>query len=217
MHERLSWDVEELTRYGGLLDILSALLPEPVAIATVGAYGVHRVSGSPAPWHAEAADVLMAIHAGARELENDMRYRVTGNASNRGGSDANTRDALAAVVALAPAVSEPAARDAAGLVARWVRQARQVRDVDQADRWVTLPRMPGMSPPPCPYCQTYALRMSRTAGEVRCLNAECLDDDGRRPVARMEYGRLSGDGVLVFRDGSQIVYEMPPIPEGALE
>lgn len=215
MHEQLSWDVEELTRHGGLLDTLSGLLPEIVSVADVGTTTGHKVSGSPAPWHAEAADVLMTIHAGARELENAMRYRITGNARTRGGSDANTRDALAAVVKLAPALPEPIADDAAAQVARWVRQARQVRDIDQADRWVSLPRMPGMLPPPCPYCLTYALRMSRIAGEVRCLNVDCRDDNGRRPIARMQYGRLSGDGMLVFADGSLIVYDVPPAHEQA--
>ena len=209
MHERLAWDINELTRYGGLLDTLTALLPETGTTPDTEKSSAHKISGSPPPWHAEAADVLMTIHAGARELESVMRYRVTGTVPIRGGSDGNTRAALAGVAALAGAVPDSAARAATSLVAHWVRRARQVRDIDQTERWVALPRLPGLLPPACPYCRTYALRMSRAAGEVRCMNAQCLDRDQRRPVARMEYGLLSGDGILMFADGGRLSYEAP--------
>jgi hypothetical protein len=110
------------------------------------------------------------------------------------------------VTNLAYAVPAEVAADAAERVAHWVRSARQIRDLDQADRWVPLPRDPGRMPPPCPYCDTYSLRMSRRAGEVRCIAPECCDDRGRRPVARMEIGQLSGDAYLAFADGREIVY-----------
>lgn len=206
-HDRLHWDVEELTNAGGLLDQLNALLPVPTSTLDNSPLRHIKTFGAPAPWHPEAGNILMAIHAGARDLENEMRYRLNGTTAKRGGSEVNTRKALASVVRLAYALPAPVVEDAANQVAGWVRAARQIHDIDQTDRWVPLPRAPGMMPPPCPYCDTYALRMSRRAGEVRCINPECVDDRGRRPVARMAYGHLTGDAYLAFGDGREVVYE----------
>lgn len=207
--EQIRLDVEELARDGGLLDQLEALLPEPVSDPTVGSAQHHKVSGSPAPWHNEAADVFLTIHAGARELERDLRYRVTGRlAHQRGGSDLNTKQALHAVTALVEAVDDIVTQDAAAQVASWCRMARQVRDIDQQDRFEPLPRVKGWLPPSCPYCDVLSLRWSRQRGIVICINHDCLDGEDRRPRASMEIGEYSGQGMLVFRDGYQVHYRM---------
>jgi len=204
----LAVDVDHLVRPGGILDQLEALLPEPVADPSTGTTSHHKVTGSPAPWHAEAAAVLLDIHAGARELEADLKYRVTGRAPEpRGGSDVNTRSALRSIVRLAEALDDDQVKDAARTVGRWVTTARQLRDIDQADRWEPLPRRPGALPPPCEYCATYSLRWNRRSGEVRCVNGDCRDGDGHRPVARMEIGRLTGTAALVWRDGRTVTYD----------
>lgn len=204
----LAVDVDHLVRPGGILDQLEALLPEPVADPSTGTTSHHKVTGSPAPWHAEAAAVLLDIHAGARELEADLKYRVAGRAPEpRGGSDVNTRSALRSIVRLAEALDDDQVKDAARTVGRWVTTARQLRDIDQADRWEPLPRRPGALPPPCEYCATYSLRWNRRSGEVRCVNGDCRDGDGHRPVARMEIGRLTGTAALVWRDGRTVTYD----------
>lgn len=203
---QLAIDVDHLVRPGGLLDKLEALLPEQVTDPSSG--GTRRkVAGSPAPWNGAVAAVLLDIHEGARRLEAALRQAVTGRlGERRGASDANTRAALRSIVRLAEGLGEDAASYAARTVARWVRAAQQLRDIDQADRWDPLPRQPGMLPPACDYCQTYSLRWNRRSGEVRCCNPDCRDEDGRRPVARMEIGRYSGQAALVWRDGRAVIY-----------
>jgi hypothetical protein len=202
----IALDVNELIRPGGVLDQLDQLLPEQATDPTTGS-GHAKVTGSPAPWHAEAAAALVVIHEEARRLEASLRREVTGNLGRRrGGSTANTREALEAIVKLSEAVCDDEVKTAARIVARWVTSARQIRDIDQADRWEPLPRLPGHLPPACDWCSTYALRMNRRTGEVRCTNNRCRDDDGRRPVARIVTGTYSGQSSLVWQDGRSVVY-----------
>lgn len=205
--ERLTWEVEELINPGGLIDQLNKLMPEQICSADADKSHRGQQFGAPIPWHPEAGQIYMTIHAGARELENNMRYQLNRTTKQRGGSDNNTRKALTEITRLAYALPAPTVEDATAMVRQWVTAARQIRDIDQADRWVPLPRTPGHYPPPCPYCDTYALRMSRRAGEVRCINPDCTDGRGRRPVARMAHGLLSGDAYLAFADGREVTYQ----------
>jgi hypothetical protein len=234
---QLRLDVDELARPGGLLARLEALLPEQVGDPSRGTSSSHKVTGSPAPWHAEAAGVLMDIHAGARELEDNLRavlgftrahagrteihprrgpsgehgpfrpVRVpAGAAGHRGDSAANTTRALRAIPDLAAAAGDPQATAATRLVERWCRGARQVGDIDEAERWEPLPRVAGRPPARCPYCSTFGLRMRPRSGEVRCTNPACTDPDGNRPRARVVVGPISHEGVLEFRDGARVTF-----------
>lgn len=204
--EQIALDVAELTRDGGIIDQLAELLPEPSEDPSVGAMSRSKAKSRP-PWNPDAAAVLMGIHAGARELEQDLRYRVAGHTGeDRGGSTANTRAALAAITSLAYGVDELAVRDAANQIAAWLRAARQLPDIDRQDKWTALPRVKGYLPPVCDYCTTYSLRMNRRTGVVRCSNPACTDEDGNQPAARMLIGRYSGQGTLVWRDGREVVY-----------
>lgn len=206
--EQIALDVAELTREAGIIDQLRELLPEQPEDPTIGTMSRTK-AGSRAPWHPEAAAAFVAIHAGARELERDLRYRVTGHSGKeRGGTDQNTRDALAAITSLVYAVDEPTQRETGHEIATWLRAARQIRDIDRQDRWVPLPRQKGYLPPACDYCHTYALRMNRRTGAVRCSNSGCIDDNGDRPTARMHIGRYSGQGALVWRDGREVIYKI---------
>ncbi|MBA9002026.1 hypothetical protein [Thermomonospora cellulosilytica] len=201
----LAVDVDHLVRPGGLLDQLEALVPEQ-ATNPENSGGHHKVTGSPAPWH-QAGFLLLEIHEGARRLEASLRRDTSGRLGDRrGGSTTNTRDALKSCVRLAEALDDDQVQAAARIVGRWVRAARQLKDIDQADRWEPLPRQPGMLPPACHYCGTYSLRWNRRSGEVRCILPDCRDEDGHRPVARMEIGRYSGQAALVWRDGRTVTY-----------
>lgn len=202
----LAVDVDHLVRPGGILDTLEALLPEQVTDpAAIGAH--QEITGSPAPWHTEAAAILLTIHEGARRLEASLRRAVTGrHGARRGSSTPNTRAALKSCVRLAEALTDDQVETAARIVAHWVTAARQLRDIDQADRWEPLPRQPGMLPPACDYCATYSLRWNQRSNEVRCVNPDCYDADGHRPIARMEIGRLTGTAALVWRDGRTATY-----------
>jgi hypothetical protein len=203
----LAVDVDHLVRPGGILDTLEALLPEQVTDPT-GEPSHQKVTGSPAPWHAEAAAILLDVTEGSRRLEASLRRDVSGRlGERRGSSDHNTRAALRSIVRLAEALDDDQVKTAARIVGRWVTFARQLRDIDEADRWEPLPRQPGALPPACPYCATYSLRWNRRSGEVRCVNVECRDGDGARPVARMEIGRFTGTAALVWRDGRSVTYD----------
>ncbi|GAA0374804.1 hypothetical protein GCM10009530_26660 [Microbispora corallina] len=189
-----------------LLAQLQELLAEPVADATKGSTQHHKVSGSPAPWHAEAGPLLMTIHAGVRELERDLRYHVTGRlAEDRGGSDSNTTAALDAIARLVHGVPDDLARRARNELDTWVRQAREVRDIGESERWVPIRVSKGL-PPAWPYCKTYSLRMTRESGRVACSNAKCEDSRGERPRGRIDKNRLDGSAMLVWADGRTIYY-----------
>lgn len=204
----LSINVDHLTRPGGLLDELEALLPEQVTNGPAGSTTHQKVSGSPAPWNAAAASVLFDITEGARRLEASLRRAVSGSPGlRRGDSDANTRQALRSCVRLAEGLDNPdEVTEVTRIVARWVTAARQLPDIDQADKWEPLPRQPKMLPPNCEYCGLFTLRWNRRTGEVRCFTDECRDGDGYRPVARMEVGRYSGTASLIWRDGRSVTY-----------
>lgn len=216
----LRLDVDELTRRGGLLAQLEALIAQPVADPTVGTTSKHKVTGSPAPWNVEVAAVLMDVHAGARDVEDTLRgvlgfarryagrYQAAPVPSPRGASAVNTIRALQAIPDLAALAGDPHAEPAIRAVARWCREAKEVRDIDTSERWVPVPRLPGTKVPACPYCLTYALRMQARAGVVRCTNPECRDPDGHRPKAHVAIGQISQEGVLVFRDGAQVNFTL---------
>ncbi|RBQ21574.1 hypothetical protein DP939_02360 [Spongiactinospora rosea] len=190
-----------------LLDQLAELLPEQVADAARGSAQHHKVTGSPAPWHPEAGPVLLTIHAGVRELEQDLRYHVAGHTgAARGGSDANTAAALDSIERLVHGVPDDVARDAARRLGRWVERARQVRDVGESERWIPIHVPKGQIPPACPYCRTYSLRVAQESGRVRCANPRCTDERGERPSGRIDKNQINGDAMLIWQDGRTIYY-----------
>jgi hypothetical protein len=202
----LAIDVDHLVRRNGILDQLEGLLPEE---GTTDEPSSHpgKITGSPAPWNAEAAAIYFDITEGARRLEASLRRDVSGRlGERRGNSTPNTRSALRSVVRLTEALDDDRVKTTTRIVARWVTTARQLRDIDQADPWEPLPRLPGHLPPACDYCSTYSLRWNRRSGEVRCVLRDCRDGDGKRPIARMEIGRFTGQAALVWRDGRSVTY-----------
>lgn len=157
------------------------------------------VGSSPA-WHAEAAYLVLDLGRLARELERQLRDRVTGTSLNRGSSNANTFLALGAVLELAHAVDEEVVVDTEYRLARWLHRGRTcLGEVEPLSR---LPRLPGQSEPRCPWCGFTTLRYQPYAGIVRCVNPNCLDDDERRPVGDVTLGPYSGEPILAWRDGS---------------
>lgn len=190
-----------------LLAVLAELLPEPIADPTTGNTTRRDVTGSPAPWHSEAASILLDVHEGVRRLEASMRRDVTGRLGRRrGGSDANTAAALQAIRALAHGLDDELAEHAARILRVWISHAHQIRDIDLEPSWAPLPSIPGTPPPACPYCRTYSLRFARQSGAVRCANPRCRDTDDNRPYGLIEQGKYTGRAMLVFADGREITY-----------
>lgn len=202
----LADDVHALTCEGGLVDRLVGLLPEPDGDPGAGSYQRRR-GHSAAPWNSEAAAVLFSIHAGARALEADLLFRCGFPLRERGGSHGNTKAALDALPALCEAVEEHVARAAGRMVATWVSMARRLHDVDEAGRrWVPVPRARDTRPPACPYCGGFTLMMERSLRQVQCMRPGCRDSEGGQPRAHMEFGARTGDGQLVFGDGTTVNY-----------
>lgn len=200
-----------------LLAVLAELLPEPVTDPTTGSTTTRRdVIGSPAPWHAQAAGILLDIHEGARRLEASIRRDITGHlGARRGGSDANTTAALTAITSLAYGLDHDGAKRTARILSVWISHANQIRDIDLEPSWAPLPSIPGAPPPSCPYCRTYALRFARQSGAVRCANPRCRDTEENRPYGLIEQGKYTGRAMLVFADGREITYTTQDIAHAA--
>ncbi|WP_066373937.1 hypothetical protein [Herbidospora mongoliensis] len=185
-----------------LLEEVEALLPEQMGDASRGTTTHHKVSGSPAPWHPEAGMVLMVIHQEARRLEASLRLVVAGHpGQRRGGSDANTAAALNAITHLVHGVPREAASAARRIIERWIRSARQIRDIGLEEPWVPVPVPHGAVPPSCPYCQTYGLRMRGLEQRIRCINPHCWDREDHRPEGRLVKSNLNGDSTIQWADG----------------
>lgn len=183
------------------------LLPEQQGRPRTGTIGRHAPESSE-PWQGEAASVYWTIHAGARRLEDACRHDIglPPRTPARGGSHANTILALQAIGDHAPTLTPTGLATARRRAEAWANAINRLSDIDLADVWVPVPRQPGVLPPICPYCHTFALRMAVGRQLVRCFNPACRDSDGNPPVARMERGRLTGDGMLVFGDQTVVHY-----------
>jgi hypothetical protein len=206
------------------LDTARDLIPhrDTVVPAMISARGTPE---SRAPWNTPAANAVLDAHAGVRHLENGLRLAVTGSVTVRGGSDGNTREAIAAVVSLAEAAGvhdEDCYRGSCDqcrivrLLRRWNGPLLRLAAIDVALRWQAIRPGPRAAcpdcfsarpcadharPPACPYCGTYSLRVAPDRYLVACFNEMCEDDEGQIPVARLELSRLNADTLLVWGDG----------------
>ena len=194
---------------------LAAWIPEVEAlIAQPDEEGVHSHSqaASAPPWNPRVAAVITDVHEGSRRLEASLRLALTGELGRRrGGSDAHTLAAIAAIAVLGVQLGADAEAAAMHLVSRWITAAQQLPAVDIAPVWRRLLPGPDGLPPRCPYCSTFSLRVAQRTGVVMCWYGDCADGSGRRPTATMEIGRVSGEPMLVWADG-QIQVPPEPVP-----
>lgn len=196
--------VEALSTAGSLLPVLGRLLAEPAGRGpATGTIGRHAPESSE-PWNAEAAHAYWTIYFGVRQLAAEMA-RAVGTVPREYGAGLTDR-AMTDISQAATAVPAELLAAARRTAEHWVTVACQVSDIDTAESWTAVPRVPGAEPPLCPYCKTLALRMSLTRLEVRCFNPDCRDHDARPVRARMERGRISGEGRLYFGDGTVVAY-----------
>lgn len=187
-----------------LLPLLAELVSEPDNDGS-STRGLNPASVP--PWNAAVAYVMLDVHEGARALEAGLYEELTGAArkTKRGGSNGNTDAALKAIVALGAQLGLHPSKAAAVLVERWVMAGRRLPAVDLSPVWRRLPRtpVPGGMPPVCPYCKTFSLRVAVRSRVVRCFNpGPCEDGTGGRPVGSLELGRVSGQPMLVWADGT---------------
>lgn len=159
-----------------------------------------RVDHSRAPWNAQVAHLILELHTTSRAMEDGLRFHLSMSRQPRGGDDENTRYALEAVANLAEAAQDAIVVDLARELGRWCGRAQIA--LGERDLPKRLPRDVGQTEPRCPYCAHFTLRFWSTQGEVRCVNPECRDESGRRPVAQMDYSPVAQCWVLAWRDGT---------------
>lgn len=174
------------------LPVAAALTAEPDEDGTAGT----GQPGSAPPWNAAAAAAAMDAREGVRRLEASMRRDVTGRTGrSRGGSDANTVAAIAAVERLGHGVTVTGAAMAARILERLTRKIRELPAVDDAEPWRRVSAA-------CPYCGFAMLRVAPRSGQVTCLRyGACADSDGRHPMGRLEVSALTGDPQIRWADG----------------
>jgi hypothetical protein len=200
LYTRLSRAVVELT---SLLTELEVILPHPPAegYRPAGASGTPGKPGARmTSWNTAVAYVILEVHAGARELEQNLNYAKSGHLRERGGSDQNTIAALYSISSLAAGSGDYELREATRTVERWCWKARLA--LGETEPWIQIPRVPGQRATRCPFCLFATLRMKPMSGMLRCVNPACLDAEGNRPVGKVEFGPAFGEPILVWSDDS---------------
>ena len=177
---------------------LNVRLEEVVAVKVKQPGAFHgKVDFSQPPWHAPVANAIMDLHALSRQLESGLRSELGLPLRKRGGSNANTVKAMHAIPRLCEGADDYSVRLCAKELGRWGSRAQgALNSKEQASR---LPRQPGKPEPACPWCRNHTLRSRGLEGKIWCINPGCADEQGKRPVAMLEYFR--GEMVLRWQDG----------------
>lgn len=180
------------TTLAELLPIAQALTTEPDIDGTTG----HGKPGSRPPWNPAAANAVLDVHAGVRHIELTMRIEAGLPVRLRGGSDASTMAAIAAIEALSSSdVSDAAIADARRHLERLIRPIEEHPAIDTAEPWR---RVYGVN---CPYCGIGMLRLARRAGRVTCLRyGACTDRDGNHPTGLVQQSAF-GQPMVAWADG----------------
>lgn len=149
------------------------------------------------PWHAQAANLVMDLHAISRELETRMLTCLSERSRHiRGGSDANTKAALLTLPNLAEGVDDEMAAETLSALSRWVIRAEVALELVEPLRRV--PTQPGESEMRCPWCRYMTIRWRMLTTSVHCVNPGCHygPDDLRRPRGHLDHDPLT-DGVII--------------------
>lgn len=141
----------------------------------------------------------MDLHAQSREMEEWLRIALKLPNRHRGGSSANTGKALEAVMRLSEGVDDHIVAENTRWLDRWITRARIALNYIEPLRRV--PRLPGGREPKCPWCDNHTLRMVSREGLIKCVTPKCVDEEKRKPEARMVYSAHVGDFVMVWQDG----------------
>jgi hypothetical protein len=179
--------------------VLMARLEAVTALRLRGAGGYRgKISFSQPPWNAGAAETMLAFHAEIRSLEQGLRTDLSLPRRPRGGSDDNTSAAVAAVGRLCTSAPDESVRAVLAFLRSWCRSASITLQDSEAPR--RLPRSPGLPEPVCPFCRNHTLRLLPLDGVIKCIG-DCTDDQGRRPVAHLEFSPVTHDWIPVWQDG----------------
>lgn len=170
-----------------------------VAIKTRGSSEVFhgKVDHSQPPWNSGVANMILDLHAWSRSTEAAWRAYAGFSPPNRGGSSVNTLKALQALTSLSERQDDLTVVTARKWLDSWIWRANVV--LGETESIKRLPRQPGHQEPKCPWCKKKSLRQKALEGVVFCIDMKCTDDEGKRPMAMLEY--FHGDMVLRWQDG----------------
>jgi hypothetical protein len=173
--------------------------------------GSHPASSSE-PWNVQAAYAVTTIHEGVRRLDESLTRQVTGRPRRvkRGGSEQNTALAIKAIADLGESVGAhrpcphtPRHRRCCcdscrvcRIVNRWANGALLCKGLDEGVQWSPIP-----GDPPCPYCETFSLRVAERLYVIACHNPECSDSDGNAPLARLGPAPRTQQAAVLWNDG----------------
>jgi hypothetical protein len=159
-----------------------------------------KVDHSQPPWNASVAYAITGLHSLARRMEREIRMELGLPSRKRGGSDANTREALKMVMAQCERADDFIVRVYTRELEKWWRSASiALDDIEIPKR---LPRSPGKPEPECPFCKNHTLRVKILENEIYCVNPACpAKAEGRNPRAYMDYSAVVGDWVVRWDDG----------------
>lgn len=178
---------------------INVRLETVIAVKTRGSSEVFhgKIDHSQPPWNAGVANMVLDLHAWTRDTEALWRLRAGLPPRTRGGSSDNTRRALKALTGLSEGVDDSTVLAGRKWAVSWCWRANVVLGEEESAK--RLPRQLGEREPKCPWCKRGTLRQKALEGVVFCIDPKCLDDEGRRPRAQLEYFR--GDMVLRWQDG----------------
>lgn len=158
-----------------------------------------KVDHSQPPWAAPVANAVLDLHAMAREMEAWLRLSQGLRKRERGGSSVNTRKALENVVRLSEAAEDATVRGHTRNLDRWHYGGRIA--LGFTERPVRLPRTKGEKPATCPWCELDTLRVRPLKGTVHCIDLDCVDDDGNRPLGEMTFSVIMANWTVVWQNG----------------
>lgn len=197
LHTRITDAVADLA---ALLGKLEDEVPEKKR-SPYGGFGTGKGGHGPlCSWNTPAAMLVLEIHEGIREIEQNLRYHTSGVLRERGDSPGNTSKCMAGIPALAAGAPHDVVMGACRKIESWCYRAGLV--LGQIDPVSRLPRLPGEKDPKCPYCQTSGtLRVRHATGIVTCLRPGCRDSNGDRPRGKIEVGSYSHEPIIAWADG----------------
>lgn len=181
--------------------VLDLRLEAVIAIKTTQPSGIFhgKIDHSQPPWAAAVANCILDLHADSRTMEEWLRIAQKLPQRDRGGSTKNTAKALLAVLRLCENANDETVKEYTHQLNKWCFRAQIALGQTEPPR--RIPRLPGEPEPACPWCKNHTLRMLPLDGLIKCMTPRCVDEEGRRPEARMEYSPHVGDFVMVWQDG----------------
>lgn len=152
------------------------------------------------PWNGRVAFLIMELHELARRLEAELLAGVSGRERTRGGSSANTDQALKAIVNLAEATPDDQVLETLRQLDRWCTHAELALGL--IDGLAHLPARDGEPEMRCPWCDYLTLRVKRATATAHCVNPGCVygPEDRRRPTGSVETDILTGE-IMIYWQG----------------